>query len=236
MNAQSHLSDWALDQLALEPDAAAREHLNTCARCSARSSDIAQQRRKAMESPRFEAVWSSLQRVPPRRRWWRFAFVPAFAGVAAASILWIRPARHDAIRPKGGYSVAVWTAHGRVDGSQPVRPGENVSLSVNTLGRKYALILGVDEAGAVAVVWPPGAGQSGETPAAPARPLAPAFKVTPGSLTLEAFFSDKPIPAQAAIESLRRRVAANGPGAQSGQSIPVLPFESGRASTVLEVR
>ncbi|MFP2895838.1 hypothetical protein [Corallococcus sp. 4LFB] len=86
------------------------------------------------------------------------------------------------------------------------KPGERVTLAVGTGPYRNVLVLAVDEAGAVARLWPSEGGTSGTVEPGAEVKLSPPLEVTPGSVALHAFFSDAPLDAEQAREALTARV------------------------------
>jgi hypothetical protein len=237
-----HVSNLVLDEISaglpVLPELAA--HLDACADCRRRSESIRAQRGAAMASPQFERVWSRIPR-PARRRSSRKAWaIPMVFSLAAAGFVFVVSSVDSTggDREKGAFALKIVRASpaGRVtDG--PFGSGENVSLEVNSVGHRYALVIGVDAEGAVQRVWPPDTLSSGVVPERPYRPLVPGFEVTPGGLALYAFFSDEPLSVRTVLDSTKKSLAdayRHGQDLRSFQP-PVMPSERGRASAVLDV-
>jgi hypothetical protein len=188
-----HLSDLVLDELALggRPVPA---HVGACARCGTRLSRLREARNTARASGEFsrrrERVLARVDAPGPARSWFhwlRFAAPVAVAAGLAAVVLLREPS--DGVRVKGGPFVSlVRQRDGAVDA--PLHPGDVVTLSVHAAPHRYALVVVTDATGAVAPLWPARGEQSGDPAVLPATPT---FVVTPGSFTLDAYFSDAPL-------------------------------------------
>ncbi len=193
-----HLSALALDEVSagLTPAAGAQEHLKECAECVARLEALRVSRAAVLSSPearrRLEALRSTAAASPAPAsigRRWRLATAVAAPLAAAGLVLALWQPGDE--RLKGVASLELLSS-----GGAPVkeaRVGQHVTLAVGGAGYRRAAVLAVDGAGRVSRVWP----AAGTTTAPIARgarvPLEPGFEVTPGSVTLYAFFSDEPI-------------------------------------------
>lgn len=199
-----HLSDLVLDELALggRPLPA---HVEGCERCGARLARLRAQRealRTDGELPRrLERVLSGAGTRTPARPWfhWLRFTVPVAVAAGLASVVLLRePA--DGVRVKGGPFVSlVRQQDGAVDA--PLHPGDLVTLSVHAASHRYALVLVTDAEGNVSTLWPARSDRSGDPSVLPATPT---FVVTPGSFTLDAYFSDEPL----ALAPVREGVAS----------------------------
>ncbi|MFP2909678.1 hypothetical protein ACLESD_32460, partial [Pyxidicoccus sp. 3LFB2] len=164
--------------------------------------------RPAAERPGFHAeqpstaLPASTGEQPSTARPWflglRLAAPLAVALGLATVVLLREPA--DGVRVKGGPFVSlVRQRDGAVDA--PVRPGDVVTLSVHAAPHRYALVLVTDVSGAVSPLWPARGDRSGDPATLSATPT---FVVTPGSFTLDAYFSDAPL----SLRNVRDAVAS----------------------------
>lgn len=210
-----HASDLRLDELAagMEVPVEVRAHVGGCGVCGARLKEIEASRARARESAGFHRVKARLRAPAPRRWTWAALGVPALAAVAAALVLVVRPP-DTGTRVKGAFSVVAVAP----DGSEVrrPRPGDRLNLAVGAAGRSQVLVLGVDEAGEVDILWPPVGAHSVPAPPGARAVLQPSFTVTPGSFALYALFSNGAIdggPAKAALraEVQATRAAGHGP-------------------------
>lgn len=128
----------------------------------------------------------------------------AVLAVGLALVVYVPRGVEDGVRLKGAVALRLVSAEGLPVAN--ARPGERVTLAVGTATFRSVLVLAVDEAGAVDVLWPQGGRTSGTvTPGAEVR-LTPPLEVTPGSVALHAFFSDAPLAAEPARAALLARV------------------------------
>ncbi|MCY1023424.1 hypothetical protein [Pyxidicoccus sp. MSG2] len=188
-----HLSDLVLDELALggRPLPA---HVDACARCRARLDRFREAGAALSASGEFPRTLANVlegaKPAAPERsgfHWLRYVAPIAVAAGLATVVLLREP--DDGVRVKGGPFVSlVRQRDGAVDAS--LVPGDVVTLSVHAAPHRYALVLVTDAAGRVSALWPARGDRSGEPFALPATPT---FVVTPGSFTLDAYFSDAPL-------------------------------------------
>jgi hypothetical protein len=183
------LSDLAVDRLfadELDPadSRAARNHIGSCSRCSARVADLDGERtRYRLEAPPFRA-----HREPRSGRWmrWRQWLVPVGAlSAAAVLLLLLRPGRshvtEDTTRVKGSFRLGFYVKRG--DTVRPARsgdvvhPGEAVRFTYTTRTSGYLAVVSLDGSGKVSVYYPDEAA---------AAPLPPADdEPLPGSIVLD---------------------------------------------------
>jgi hypothetical protein len=214
-----HPSDLALDELVagLPERPGTRGHVQGCESCQARLRQLEADRRSVPALPGYEATFNrvrAMAEAPPARSRWRWAFALAPVAAAAVLLLVVRPTVNDdgGERTKGSPSLFLVRPDG-APAAPPLSPGEQVSLVLQGAGRRYALVLAVDEQGRVEQLWPAGGTGSGELRAG--QPEASAFEVTEGSFRLHAFFSDGPL----AAEDVRATLAA-APGAEASRGRP----------------
>ncbi|HYV47119.1 MAG TPA: hypothetical protein VFA20_19810, partial [Myxococcaceae bacterium] len=204
-----------------------------CAVCGARLKEIEASRARARESAGFHRVKARLRAPAPRRWTWVMVGAPALAAIAAVLLLVVRPPEVRT-RVKGAFSVVAVAA----DGSevQRARPGDRLNLAVGSAGRSQVLVLGVDEAGEVDILWPPVGSHSVPAPPGAKAVLQPSFAVTPGSFALYALFSNETIdggPAKAALRAEVQATRAAGRGPLDTPA-PSGPWD-GAAKLVLQV-
>jgi hypothetical protein len=226
-----HVSSFVLDEAAaqLALSDAARAHLEQCVECGARLGERRREARAVRDAPYFERAFAHLHEsaTSASRRWWTAPqWAAALGALAAVVMVAVLSPPPPMSRTKGGPSLSVL----RIGPSNgPVlSPGEHVQLSVTTAGHSYALVVGVDESGAASAVWPVGANQSGPVPGGIGK-LKPPFEVTPGALTLYAFFSDAPLDANDVKQAVEEALA------KGTQTVPPIPGERGRAEVLLPV-
>ena len=239
----NHLSNLMLDRAASGlGDAPA--HLAACPECAARVAALraeADALRGTAGYIRGRARLATSPRARPRL----WAWIPALAaaaGVAAAVVGVLDrspapPAELTASDPgeriKG--DAGVWL---EADGDeQPLGTltlGQTVWLGVRAAGWSHALVIAVDEAGAATEVWPGGATESTRLPRPGGGRLGAAFRVTPGSLALFAFFSDAPLSSSQARSALAAAVEAcrGRPGLLGCLAPAPLPGERARARSL----
>lgn len=215
----SHLSSLELDELiAGTQGATATEHLASCDVCRSRYERLKSESAKLREAPQFMKTLESLeharpmpQPIPLRRQWW----VPvALAAVAALIVAPVLLRDGDGTRLKGSPTVEV-LRDGRA--ITTARAGDLVTLAVGAQGKTHALLFSVESNGTVSQLWPK-SGPAGLVATGASVALDAAFRVTPGSFTVIAFFTDVAQPAEpvrAALESWRGATpAAYGKTAQ----------------------
>ena len=130
---------------------------------------------------------------------------------AALAVLFLLP-RTDEPRLKGVATVELLSATGRP--LNKAAPGERVSLAVGGAGHTHAVVFSIDAAGELVQVWPAGPQTSAIPPGARAK-LEPPLEVTPGSVSLIAFFTDGALPVAPLSEALERQLASE---VQAGHS------------------
>jgi hypothetical protein len=237
-----HVSDLVLDEIAAGLGVAeeSRTHVKECSECSARLKRIVEAHENAKGGADYQRVFQRLKvRSPtPRHALARFAFLGAPLAVAAAVVILVINARTAPIdsRLKGASSLQVVRAD---DGAliATAHVGDRVALVAGPAGHAFGLFLGIDEQGAIEVLWPVKAEASGAVPAGAAKRLDPPFEVTPGSFAIHAFFSDQPISTAAATKALS---AACDEARKAGRSpltavLPLLPTEAAHARAQLTV-
>ncbi|MBS2031354.1 MAG: hypothetical protein JST54_25870 [Deltaproteobacteria bacterium] len=232
---EPHLSDLALDRLALGGATTAGGHLATCDACRGRLESFMGARLQLLSQPRYLELRDALTKLPPPRpRWPAIAFGVALAASMLVAV-WGVTRRADDTRLKGGLGLQIALD----SGTQPsaFRAGETVALHLSAAGHAYALVMGVDGQGNVQQLWPPRAAASGPAPHGDGARLDPSFRVTPGDMQLWSFFSDSPI---SSADAARAMVAAvdrtRTLGASALDAIPEpIPGEAGRAQARLRV-
>jgi hypothetical protein len=184
---------------------------------------------RATRSAQFEVTFDQLAaaaaRPSPRQapglpRWAVWTWAPLAASLAVVA-LWVRPAPPQ-VRAKGQATLAVVNTQGQEIRAAAV--GDEVALAVTSPTDGYALVLARDPSGQVQRLWPVDGARSGPVPRATRAVLAPAFRVTQGSLALVAILSDRPVDAAQAIRAL-----------EAGGSAAALPGEHLRTWTQLDV-
>jgi len=232
---ESHLSDLALDRLALGPAAMSAGHLASCDACRKRLEAFMGARMKLVAQPRYVELRSTLTQLPtPRPRWHAVSLGAAIAASLLVGV-WIASKPGDDTRLKGGLGLQITLDSGTQP--QAFRAGETVALHLSAAGHPFALVMGVDGQGNIQQLWPPRAPASGLAPHGDGARLDPSFRVTPGDMQLWSFFSDSPISSSdaasamvAAVDRTRTR------GASALDAVPEpIPGEAGRAEVRLRV-
>lgn len=239
MSERAHLSNFVLDELALEAlsreeTERARHHLETCAQCQARAEEGAQLRANFAK-----LVERTLAAVQQRNRSWRRWFAVRFAvpvvAIAACVLVLLRPrAEPTAIptEPEFGIkgSLPVFEVFARrdqqvfavKDGSILV-PGDELRFAVVPQGATYVLVASIDGSGAVTMYYPYNAERSAEVD--PGRrtelPGSIVLDAAPGPERLVAAFSRTPIRAVDLAAELRRHGAGRG-SASSAMAGPLM--------------
>ena len=235
-----HVSDFALDLLAVGHGSRGDErHVDSCDGCKHRLEKIRAARSKSQRSPRYEQVRRTVDvahaPVVARPRWtWALLAAPV---AAAAIVLAIDTGGlpRDGTRVKGDFHVGI---EQRGESEDAIAAGERVSLAVGAAGHGYVIVYVLEDDGDVELVWPVGGERSGPAPTGARGELTPSFRVTPGSFTLLAIFSDEPIAIAASTSAIRRAVAkmrAAGKAPRDTEPDP-LPGEVGRARAHIDVR
>ncbi len=238
-----HLSALVLDELAsgLPASGEAKAHAQACPQCQLRLEGLRAARQAAKGAPQFERVWAKVRHAPPepeRTSRWGWMAAPLGAMALAMLLVLVVPGGEppNESRLKGTSSFRVLSAQG----GQPIsraNPGDRVVLAVGSAGHPYGLVLGVDESGAVSLVWPMGTFESGQVPSGPEARLDPPFEVTEGSLELFALFSDKPLELAVAQRAMEQAVEVAKREGKSPRQVtpPKLRGEAARANASLGV-
>lgn len=207
-----HLSRLELDEwlAGLDPSGRMGAHVASCAVCGQQAEGMRQAREESLRAPRAATVFAKLEAKrarPARARWswsWGGPLVAALA-VGLALIIHVPRGTEDGVRLKGSVALSLLSEDGAAVTS--AKPGERVTLAVGTGPYRNVLVLAVDEAGAVEVLWPQGGQTSGTVEPGAQVALSPALEVTPGSVAVQAFFSDVPMRAEDARAALTARIA-----------------------------
>lgn len=231
-----HTSDLVLDELAagLAAAPAQADHVRGCVRCSSRLETLSTERRASLASPGYARTLAALRALPERPPFWRrWTFVLPLAASLAAGAFLLVPRPTDRIKGRPSLELLREGVGAKVTG--PVRPGERLALAVGAAGAKELLVMAVGDDGSIAELWPAGGDGSGAAPSGAATVLSPAFVVTPGSATLYAFFSERPLSekrVEAALDEAVRQARQRGkPPAEA--SVGPLPGESARVQLQL---
>lgn len=233
-----HLSDLRLDEIAagMPVSGEARAHAEACPECGVRLREIDAARKSARGSHGYHRVQARLKAPEPRRwRWFALAIPAAVAAmVVAVVVARVEEPREPGVRLKGGYAVALLAGNGSE--VERARAGERLTLAVGAAGRAEALVLAVDEGGAVEVLWPVGGVRSAPVPSGARAKLEPSFEVTPGAIAVHALFANGAIEAGAAKAALEAEVEAARRGGRTPLDArsPAGPWE-GAARVVLQV-
>ncbi|MCY1033010.1 hypothetical protein OV207_16180 [Corallococcus sp. BB11-1] len=204
-----HLSRLELDEWlsGLDPTGRMGAHVASCGTCGPVAEELRRARESSLRAPRAETVFAKLEAKraqPARTRWsWGGPLVVALA-VGLTLVVYVPKGTEDGVRLKGSVALRLLS-----EGGAPVtnaRPGERVTLAVGTGTHRDVLVLAVDEAGAVDVLWPQGGRTSGKVEPGAEVKLSPPLEVTPGSVALHAFFSDTPLLADEAKAGLLARI------------------------------
>jgi hypothetical protein len=206
----SHVSQLVLDELASElpTDAAAKAHVDSCADCRAKLELITAARARTKESvgyPRTLARISSAAEAPPAWRSWLAVLAPALAAGALFFVA-IHTGQQEGERLKGLATLDFVRRDGAV--VTEVRPGTRLKIKLGAGGHRHALVLSVDDKGAVEQLWP-------EVLASTALPgsgvvtLPRELEATPGSVRVYARVGNEPIDVPRTILELEDAVKAN---------------------------
>ncbi|MHB8872593.1 MAG: hypothetical protein ACYC8T_02800 [Myxococcaceae bacterium] len=212
-----HLSALQLDEAAAGiPSAADQAHLRDCSGCAAQVRQLEASRSALLATAesgrRLEALRQAAARAqgsgqalgPGRaRRWARLG--SAVALPLAAAVLLFVVWQPDGDRLKGAVSLELLSDSGAP--VQQTRVGQHVTLAVGGAGYLRAAVLAVDEGGRVSRVWPAAGTQTAPIGAGAQVRLEPGFEVTPGSVTLYAFFSDDPVELGVLVRGAEANVA-----------------------------
>jgi hypothetical protein len=206
-----HLSRLELDEwlAGLDASGRAQRHVADCAACARTAEGLRLSKVAAMRDSKAAVVLARLeakraQEEGPRWSWsWGGPLVAALA-LGLAMVVYVPLARRpDGIHLKGNVALQLLAEDGT--SVSAATPGSRVTLAVGTGAHRHVLVLGVEQSGAVAVLWPPEGRTSGTVePGAQVR-LSPPLEVTPGSVALHAFFGDAPMD----VEKARVALAAN---------------------------
>ena len=218
----AHLSTLTLHQLRFgelggEPLQAARAHLQTCDRCSARLAVQQRERDSFVLQPVPEALREGSGRRPAWARWLR-ELSPFLVAAAAAAVLFTvvpvlrlattPPEIEQAVRTKGALpAVEVWVDIGQ--GPRPIRPGERlqagdrVQLKYDPRGAAYVALAGRDGAGLVEIYGTFPVAEGGLV----AAPFGLMLDATPGDQELFVLTSDRALTPTEVKDALTRRVS-----------------------------
>lgn len=208
-----HLSHLVLDELAagLEAPAGSKEHLSSCAQCVHALEAIREPRDAFLASPQartsFARLAAATSSAPARRSAWWARWALALAVPATAVLVFLALPQEPGERLKGSASIQLLGPD-----QQPVRQArakDAVRLALGGGGFSYCAVLSVDERGRVEPLWPPGGRESARIPPGARTVLEPPFEVTPGSLVLFAFFSDRPLELGQLGSALRAQAAGS---------------------------
>lgn len=244
-----HASQLTIDALAAghlsaADAAAARAHVDGCARCRA-DLEAAQ---AACATFTRDVLPRTLGNLAPRasRPWWRIALpllVPALA--AAALLVWFtsrtptKPGEDpgDDIRIKGATTFHVYAKRGeRVfevrDGSR-LAPGDAVRFVASSRTARYLLVASVDGAGKASVYFPFGGSRSGEVGSTRAElPGSIVLDRAPGPERIFAVFSSEPIEADVVTRALSALGSRGAEAIRKTRQLPVTAAD--QASLVFE--
>ncbi|MGI5863747.1 MAG: zf-HC2 domain-containing protein [Myxococcales bacterium] len=218
-----------------------RRHVAGCARCGQQLAALereASNMRRELPFERFEAaVLAKGSRAKPRRRVER-ALLALAAGLLAVALggqllsSSEGPSGRNAL--KGGAALELFVGGAGADprpakDGESLAPGERIRVGYQASGKRFLIVLSVDEAGAVTPLYP----ESGTS--LPAEP-GPGTHLLPDSLELTGsgleriigLFSDSPLSVAAATEAAARELERAGSVERMG-SLPLEAEQSGRA-------
>jgi hypothetical protein len=230
MNAGEHVGELTLRcRRAGEPfdGAGALEqidaHLTTCPACKARIRVLDDEQRRFEQEISFDRFAAGVERaargmvVAPRRRvparGWIFPTLAMAAAIALVVTFAPRTPDRSANRIKGGGAGVTVRVAGptgqrtaRIDGAEPLAPGERLRIGYQSGGHRYLLSLSIDQHGEVTALYPE-RGASLPVPNGAER----ATRYLPDSLELTGagieriivLLSDQPIDVEAARRSAR---------------------------------
>jgi hypothetical protein len=237
-----HLSRLELDEWLAGLDASGRaeRHVAACAACAHLAEGMRLSRGAVLKEPKAAAVLARLeakraQAEGPRWSWsWGGPLVAALALGLAAVVYVPMAGRTDGIHLKGNVALQLLAEDGTPVSA--AAPGAHVTLAVGTGAHRHVLVLGVEQSGAVAVLWPPQGPTSGTVePGAQVR-LSPPLEVTPGSVALHAFFADAPMDVEVARVALVANVVETQAEGEAALDAPApTTIGSDRAHMVLRV-
>jgi len=238
-------SDLALEKLLLEPAGAAlAPHLDGCARCQARLTEM---RRQGEDFQRFvfPATVAAIEEAAARRPAWDLtrwlAPLPALAA-AAAVVLLVGPGqpdpRYEGVKGGNSMGLAVFLQDGGVP--HPARDGETVPASASVRfkvrpARPCRLwVLSVDAAGQVSRIFP-AEGEGGvEVVRTTELPGGAVLDGQAGPERFLALCAPGPVP-YARVEGAVRAAVTSGPEAvRRLRTIPGLPAGTVQDSVLLE--
>lgn len=221
-----HLSDLVLDEL-LSGDPApgdARAHVASCSFCKQRMDTLTAAREDASRTSEYARVLAALRRKAseePARLFHGSRLVgPALALACGLLVVVAWPSRKapdERLKGAASLSVVLASDGGRV---RSVRAGEKVVLFVSPAGRPWGLVMGADGSGQISQVWPPGRTGSAVLSSGAEVALEPGFEVTPGSVRLVGFFSERPLNGEAVRDALKAEAAASRAGKALDASFP----------------
>jgi hypothetical protein len=199
-----HLSDYRLDALAAgraTPETSA--HLAECPECQARWAELEHVDAYLRVQSRFGTVREYVKRdgaLARRRRRTRYFVIAPLAAAALAVVLLapplLLPHRHGRRQERmATRTTAPSIEIVRVNGPGTVRPGDRVVIQLTPTGMKQALVMGIDESGAVAQIWPASGDHSGSIPAARRAALTPGSWAPWKSTRVEVFLSNETVSA-----------------------------------------
>lgn len=247
-----HASQLTIDSLAAGhlstvEAAAARAHVDGCARCQA---DLAAAQAACATFTR-DVLPRTVATLAARasRPWWRIALpilVPVLA--AAALLLWFtsrtpsRPGQEPGddtrdIRIKGATTFHVYAKRGeRVfevrDGSR-LAPGDAIRFVASSRTARYLLVASVDGAGTASVYFPFGGSRSGEVGRTRAElPGSIVLDRAPGPERIFAVFSSEPIEADVVTRALAALGSRGADAIRTTRQLPVTAAD--QASLVFE--
>jgi hypothetical protein len=226
------LSHAALDRLALgeataDEGVTARAHLQTCARCAATAARLEQDRTNFRETANLSALAADAlaraQSAPVAVAPWR-RLLPALGVVAvAATAMFVvgpkfqtqvpeeeAPEAAGFARKGGNFGVQVYVLHretggtGQLHTGEPLHPGDQIRLQLDSSVPGYAVVLGLDAAGKVSVYHP----QGSEAQAIAREPLPQAIELdgTLGTETLVALRCRDRLPVSTAVAAAQTAV------------------------------
>ena len=218
-----HLSQLALEEQALG-EGPPNAHLPVCAKCRLRVSALAEESARLRATPehataraRLEVLAAGLPRkAAPGWRW--LLSLGVAAGIAALALLWSGREPSPLLGVKGSATVSVVRAAGG-EPTHVARPGDRVALQLGNPGFPWVLVLALGNEGRADLLWPAGENRSGPAPTGAAIVLSPELAITPGSFTVIALFSARPL---ALAEAQRgRSLPARGRRGLSSEAVRV---------------
>ena len=232
-----HMSDFALDELILAPDAR-HPHLAGCGQCQRRLQDRIRDYDEVTARPEFRRTFHRVLSTHERKRsWWPHVvggLVTAGAALLLATLV-LPGSPVESGRIKGSSRVTVMRGH---HPASIVAQGDRIALVVSPAGRRHAVLVAVDEDGEVSPLWPVSAAFSGRLSGAASERLEPDFRITPGSFTVHAIYTEAPVAVEVAAEHVRKAIMDARSRGQSPLDVLVAPLSpsAGVASYVVRVR